>query len=160
MNRNDQRARTLRWMWRRIMYLGLVTSLVTLCGGFVLATRNETPKDAWDKVDIVFKAVAGIAGVLVPAVIAWGIHVYSKRQHQAETMLQTSEFRLRQLDVAREFLPQFLSQDTDAKWAALRLIRILGDEGHGPQDCQVAHVGVLARARPAFNRTPQERRRS
>jgi formylglycine-generating enzyme required for sulfatase activity len=122
------RARRRRWIARDIIYLGALVTFVVMCCGFIGVTGNGSPKDTWDKVDIVIKAIAGIAGVLVPAVIAWGIQVYNKRQHQIETARQASEFRLRQLDVAREFLPQFLSKDTDEKWAALRLIRILGDE--------------------------------
>jgi formylglycine-generating enzyme required for sulfatase activity len=88
-------------------------------------------KDVWDIADILLKAVNGLVGVLIPAVIAWGIHVYNKRQHETERIRLSNEFKLRQLQTAREFLPHLLADQT--KWAALTLIRALGDEDFARQ---------------------------
>ena len=87
------------------------------------------PKDAWDKADIIAKSIAAIGGVMFPAAIAWGVHLYSRRQSELENSRQEREFRLHQLDAARQFLPQLLSQQTTEKWAAIHLIQILGDDG-------------------------------
>lgn len=128
MNENSQHAWSSLRMWRYIAYFGIFASVVLVFVAFIYVAKSPTTQDVWDKIDIVAKAFGGIAGVLIPAVIAWGIHVYNKGQRQLETTRQSNEFRLRQLDVAHEFLPQFLSKDTAEKWAALGLIRMLGDE--------------------------------
>lgn len=94
----------------------------------VISAEDAKPKDTWDKADILAKMFLGLAGVLVPAVIGWGIHIYNRRQDEAEDARQRNELALHQIETVRGFLPQLLSENKNVKWASIALIYSLGDE--------------------------------
>ena len=129
-----------------------VLVIILFCYSSILFAQSVsnpvTP--TWQKISIVANIVVGLAGVFIPAVIAWGIHSYNKQQRELEQnrlkqqrefeakqqlelfeqekKRRESEYTLRQLQTAREFLPHFLSNETAVKWAAIDLIQVLGDE--------------------------------
>jgi formylglycine-generating enzyme required for sulfatase activity len=78
-------------------------------------------KDSWDILDIIAKAVIGVAGVLVPAVIAYALHLYDRRQKEAQR-------RLSHIETVRQFLPQILSGDHRNRWATITLLHYLGEK--------------------------------
>jgi hypothetical protein len=116
-----------RWLHVALFYI-LACPIVIFGTGSVLLAQNGRPKDTWDKADIIMKAIAGMAGVLIPAVIAYGIHKYDKRQAKLEHQRRTNEFNLQLYQRAREFLPQLSSKDGLDEWTTISLIHGLSEE--------------------------------
>ncbi len=68
---------------QRLAGAGILAVAALVSTGAILLIRSLMTKDTWDKVDILAKAIAGTAGVLIRAVIAWGNRM---RQRVAQEM--------------------------------------------------------------------------
>ena len=126
INWNIHPTETAGKLRRYTVCIIIAVVLVLIFIAFIFLLKSPTSKDVWDRVDILAKVIIGIAGVLIPGIIAWGIHVYNKRQHQLELNRQENELRIRQLDVVHQFLPELRSGDLDVQWTTLALIGNLG----------------------------------